>query len=438
MSNNGSEIKAKFFDHKHMRIFGPLPRFRLYTTPGSYLNIARDTLLVRSDRGNDLLRFVESVRDRTGLPFALCMPQARVGIFLAVRALISPGQKVILSPYTIHDVINMVICAGGVPVFADIERETCNMNPREVERLIDRDTGAVLVTHLHGLTMEVEGIAKLCREKGLALIEDAAQAFGTRLHGQMVGTFGDAGIYSFGMYKNLNTFYGGMVVTRHEDLQRRLSAELSGFPLQELSVYLKKVAEALMADLATYPPFFRGFTFRLFRFGYLHDIEFLNKRIRVEDNPQLRRGVPENYLRRMRSMQARIGLCGLCRVDEDIQARISFAHMYHEGLNDLNDLILPPFRVDGSHTYTYYAIQFKDRHALVRHLMRKGCDLAVQHLKNCADLPCFEAFNRDCPNARATANETILLPTYPRYSRADVERNIRAIREFFGCTGVSS
>ena len=421
-----------------MRIPGPLPRFRIYTTPGSYLKVAWDTLLIRSGRGDDVVHFQEAVKERTGIPFALCMPQARVGIFLAVRALISAGQKVVLSPYTIHEVINMVICAGGVPVFADVERESCNLNCRQVEELIDADTGAVLVTHLHGLAMDVRRLAEVCREKKIALIEDAAQAFGARLHGQSVGTYGDAGIYSFGMYKNLNTFYGGMVVTRHEQLFHRLSTELASFPPQELSASLKKVTHGFLTDLATYPPLFRSLTFRLFRFGYLHDIEVLNKQVRVEDNPQMKRVVPESYLCRMRPMQARVGLRGISRVDQDTQVRIAFARVYHEGLRDLDQLTLPPFLENGSHIYTYYPIQFADRHALVRYLMKEGCDLAVQHLKNCADLPCFKEFHRDCPNARATANETILLPTYPRYSPEDVKRNIRAIQAFFGLKGAAS
>ena len=59
-------------------------------------------------------------------------------------------------------------------------------------------------------------------------------------------------------------------------------------------------------------------------------------------------------------------------------------------------------------------------------------DMGAQHLHNCADLECFSEFHRDCPNARRTARSVILLPTYPRYSRLDVERNIASIRRYFG------
>ena len=95
-------------------------------------------------------------------------------------------------------------------------------------------------------------------------------------------------------------------------------------------------------------------------------------------------------------------------------------------------VLLPPWRDDGSHIYIQYPIQYPDRKALVKHMMRLGCNVAVQHMRNCAEVECFSQFRRECPNARATANAVIVLPTYPKYGRLDVERNINAIRTFFG------
>ena len=147
---------------------GPLPRFRIYTTPRSYGRVLRDALLLQSRSGDAVERFRDEFAGFVGVPNALPLPRGRSGIYLALRALIEPGQKVVLSPYTIHEVVNMVICAGGVPVFADIERGTCNMNPNAARDLIDNETGAVLATHLHGLAMEVEALACHCRERGVA------------------------------------------------------------------------------------------------------------------------------------------------------------------------------------------------------------------------------------------------------------------------------
>ena len=338
----------------------------------------------------------------------------------------------ILSPYTIYDVVNMVICAGGVPVFADIDRATCNLNPESVKELLDLNTGAVLVTHLHGLTMDLQELAETCRQKRVPLIEDAAQALGARSGGQPVGTIGDAGIYSFGLYKNVNAFYGGMVVTKRKDLHDRLRAELEALPIQKLLPLLQRVGYGLMTELLTWPPFFRLLPFHVFRYAYLHDVESLNRRVREENDPQIKRALPPRYLRRMRPVQARLAVKALSRVDPDSAIRLGFARMYQEGLSDLPELLLPPFRQDGSHIYIQYPIQYPDRKALVKHMMRMGCDVMAQHMRNCADMECFGEFHRECPNARATANAVVVLPTYSKYARQDVERNIRAIRAFFG------
>jgi dTDP-4-amino-4,6-dideoxygalactose transaminase len=131
-------------------------------------------------------------------------------------------------------------------------------------------------------------------------------------------------------------------------------------------------------------------------------------------------------------MQARLALPQLGQVDLNSRARIRAAETYHEGLRDVPEILLPPLRTDFSHIYTYFPIQVDDRQALLRFLMRNRRDVAAQHLKNCADLPCFEEFRRDCPNARATAQAVVLLPTYPRYAPREVERNIEQIRRYFG------
>ncbi len=410
----------------------PLPRYRIYSRFRDYRAIASDVLTGRVGRGDGTRQLESAIERENDIAHALCVAKARVGIFVAVRALIEPGQKVVLSPYTISDVVNMVICAGGRPVFADLEPDTCNVDAADVERLIDGDTGAVMITHLHGLACDVERISEVCRQRGVPLVEDAAQAFGTRVAGRRVGTFGDAGIYSFGQYKNLNAFFGGMIVTPDPDLAGKLRAEIDGFLNQEISYYLAKVAAGVASDLATWPPLFKSLTYRLFRYGYLNDVALLNSQVTVDIDPQMKSDLPESYLRRMTPMQARIVLGQLPDVDDHIRARIAYAKLYHEGLSDIKELGLPPLRTDFSHTYTYFPVQADDRDKLLRHLMREKRDMAAQHLHNCADLPCFSEFYRDCPNARRTARSVILLPTYPRYSKADVERNIGSIRRYFG------
>jgi perosamine synthetase len=409
----------------------PRSRQRFYGRSTNYVGVARDALLRRIESGDDVARVEGDLAAQLGVRNAVLMPQARVGIFLVLRALTRTKKRVVLSPYTIHDVINMVLCAGAEPVFADIDRATCNIDTRQIEQLVDGQTGAVMVTHLHGLACDIDGAARVCCERGVPLVEDTSQAFGARVGGRRLGTFGRAGIFSFGMAKNVNCLYGGAVVTDDDALAGELRDELAALPYFDASVLLRRAAFCLAGDLLTWPPIFKAATFWAFRYGYLHGIEALNKRVRGEDAPKIKTEIPEGYLRRITPMQARLLAPQLAEADRLAEIRLGYARLYDAGLADVPEVLAPPQRSDGSHIYLNYAIQVADRHALLRYLMTHGRDLTVQHMGNNADYACYAAWRRDCPAARATANQVLLLPTYPGYGEGEVHRNVQLIRRYF-------
>ena len=394
--------------------------------------IAMDSITGRSDHGPACSELEQQISAFIGTPFAICMARARTAIYFAVRQLLDVRPKrVILSPYTTSDVVNMVVCAGGTPVFADLEEGTCNISVERVAALLDDSIGAVLVTHLHGLACPIDDLVRICRARGVPVIEDAAQAFGTRIDGRSVGSFGDVGVLSFGTYKNLTTFFGGALVTSDAALQQAIRDQVEVLPAQNMGHFLREAMNGLATDMVTFPLLFRAVTFWLFRFALLHDIELLNSRVSFDVNPNLLSQFPEAYLVRMRPLQARLALAKLGSVDEHIDVRIEQARRYHEGLSDIPEIGLPPLRTDRSHTYSYFPIQVEDRERFVKHMVRSGRDVAVQHLKNCADMECFAGFQSDCPVARRTANEIVLLPTYPGYTQKEVERTIDVARSYF-------
>jgi len=413
-------------------MFGaPQPRFRIYTQPASYSGVLGEVLAGPAAEESSFEQLEQEISRRTGAKYAVCIPTARTGIYLTLAALIKPGQKVLLSPLTIVDVINMVICAGGVPVFLDLEANTCNLAAAEVERHIDQDTGAVLVTHLHGLVCDIERIRIACERVRVPLIEDAAQSFSAQAGGRWTGTFGRAGIFSFGMYKIVNAFYGGMIVTNDPDLHRRLRKRMGEFPFMTRGMLLHKALFALATDLSTLPLPFSLFTYWFFRYGYLQGIEAIQDLVTVDRHPARKESMPASLLCRMWSSQARLILKQLNGVEANNQSRLRAAQRYDAGLRDIPELILPPLRTDGSHLYTYYAIRCPDRHRLMRYGLKRRRDWVVSHYHNCASLQIFKDFFRSCPQAEATANELLYLPSYPRYSNGEIDKNIEVIREFF-------
>lgn len=409
----------------------PSPRFRLYTDAGRYLAAFAELAAGRVQRRPESVAELERrLALETGSRFVLCTSTARTAIYLTLAAVIKPGQKVLLSPLTIVDVVNMVLCAGGRPVFLDVEENTCNVDAAEVERNIDGDTGAVLVTHLHGLACDVERIKAACDRRGVPLIEDAAQAFSTKVGGRPAGTFGTAGIYSFGLYKNVNAFYGGAIATSDEGLHRALQERVRGLPPTEIGHLYKRILFGLATDVATSPIPFSLFTYWLFRYGQLNGISAITDMVTVDRYPRRFEEMPERLLRRMTPLQARLIAGQLGRVEAHNRARIEAAKRYHEGLSGLPGVVLPPLRTDGSHIYTYYPIRVPDRIALNRFALRRRRDFVLSHYHNCASLAIFKEHFRDCPRAQRTSEQLIYLPTYPGYPGPELEKNIQAVRDF--------
>ncbi|MGH6742003.1 MAG: DegT/DnrJ/EryC1/StrS family aminotransferase, partial [Bradyrhizobium sp.] len=118
-------------------------------------------------------------------------------------------------------------------------------------------------------------------------------------------------------------------------------------------------------------------------------------------------------------------------LDRHTAARVEAATLYHAGLGDLKDLIVAPLHTDQSHIYGYYPIQYADRKELVAYAMSHGRDITMSYHRNCASLPCFREFARACPNAQATADSLIYLPTYPRYGETEIAKTIAVIRSYF-------
>ncbi len=407
-----------------------LPRFRFYGSPWNYGSVIAGE--IRSRRGHEktIMRLEHEVAQFLGKSHAVALPQARLGVYLTTRALVRQGRdEVILAPYTIHDVVNMVLAGGGRPVFVDVERETCNIDPAAIPGALTDRTAFVLVTHLHGLACDMGRIEAAVAPSGVPIIEDAAQALGATHDGRRVGGIGVAGVLSFGRAKNVNAFFGGAAVSSDADLVDRMRADLAAFPPIGRAKLARRIVMCAAADVATMPPVFRGLTFPVLRAGIRSGQTGLSELVQTERDPQLRAELPEGYARQLRPSQARTVAHQLGYVDRKAAERLATARIYHEGLRGIEGLLLPPWREDGSHAYMQFPVQVADRQGLVRELALRGFDVPVQHLRNTADLPIFAPYAVDCPIARSVAESLVLLPTYPGYPVEAARALVAGIRD---------
>ncbi|MHA1892356.1 MAG: DegT/DnrJ/EryC1/StrS family aminotransferase [Promethearchaeota archaeon] len=163
--------------------------------------------------------FEKQFAEWIGAKHAIFVNSGTAALFCALRAAnVGPGDEVIIPPFTFMATASCVLHNNAIPVFADIETVTYNMDPNDAIKKITDKTKAIIPVHLAGMPQDIGPLRDVCEEKGIFLLEDACQSHGAKYNGKMVGTIGDAGCFSFFPSKNMTTGEGGMIVTDNEEL----------------------------------------------------------------------------------------------------------------------------------------------------------------------------------------------------------------------------
>lgn len=164
----------------------------------------------------------DMMKTYTGRPYVVACTSGSAAVHLGlIAAGIGPGDEVIVTPNTDSGSVLGIIEEGAVPVFCDVDW-TLQPTAKTVAARITERTRAVEVIHLAGNPAPVDEIVELCRAKGIAVVEDCAQSWGTKLHGRPVGSFGTTGCFSTNDYKHISTGDGGFVALSDEALYRRI------------------------------------------------------------------------------------------------------------------------------------------------------------------------------------------------------------------------
>src|SRR2546421_3965330 len=168
--------------------------------------------------GPEVKMLEKEIADYCGCKYGIGVASGTDALILGLRACgVGPGDEVIVPPFTFIATADTVSALGAKPVFADIEPDTFNLDPKDIEPRITPRTKAIVPVHLYGQSADMDPIVAIARQHGLVVIEDGCQAHGAEYNGRRVGSLGDMACFSFYPGKNLGAAgEGGMVVTGND------------------------------------------------------------------------------------------------------------------------------------------------------------------------------------------------------------------------------
>jgi perosamine synthetase len=173
-------------------------------------------------QGPTVRAFEEAFAREVGRKHGIAVANGSVALHVALLAYgIASGHEVLLPPLTFFASASTVMMCGAKPVFVDVDRSSYNIDPTRVESAITDKTKAIMAVHLYGQTAEMDPILEAARDRGISVIEDAAQGHGAEYHGKKAGNLGDTACFSFYPTKNMTTGEGGMIVTDDREVSER-------------------------------------------------------------------------------------------------------------------------------------------------------------------------------------------------------------------------
>ncbi|NUQ03258.1 MAG: DegT/DnrJ/EryC1/StrS family aminotransferase [Anaerolineae bacterium] len=341
--------------------------------------------------GPKTAEFEQRFAEYVAAPHAVSVNSATAALHLALLVADVEGGEVITTPLTFVSTNHAILYNRATPVFADVEADTLNIDPDDIERKITRNTRALLVVHYGGHPCDLDRIHDLARQHNLIVIEDAAHAAGARYHDQPIGALSPMTCFSFHPVKNLATGDGGMITLQNEEWDARLRR------VRWVGINRDTWVRAA-GDAAQY--------------AWQYDVEELGYKYHSND------------------IMSAIALVQLSRLNETNARRRAISARYDEGLRGLDWLQLPVERPGVFSSRHNYVVRCAFRDDLSSWLRQHRVATGMHYIPNHLHAMYREYVREPLPVVEREWLRLLTLPLYPGLSDQDADYIIQVIRAF--------
>ena len=351
---------------------------------------------LRSDwitTGPKINEFEQAFTKYVGCKHAVAVCNGTAALDIAVASLgLKKGSEIITTPFTFVATANAIIYNGCVPVFADIKKNTYNIDPAEIKKKITTKTKAIIVVDYAGQPCNYDEIIEIAGKNNLYVIEDAAHSLGAEYKGKKTGNLVDLAIFSFHPVKHVTTGEGGMITTNNDELAAKLRILRNHGIDKNVLKQSKSVGT------------------------WHYDMKMLGR----------------NY--RMTDFQAALGISQLKRLDSFIKKRQELVNFYNSELKK-NEITTPFVSKDAKHAWHLYTILLDmkiDREKVFLRMREKNIGVNVHYIPIYRHTYYMQNFNfpdKDFPNTEEIYSRILTLPLFPKMSLEDCKRVVNALKE---------
>lgn len=357
---------------------------------------------------------------------AISFNSGRTSLMAILKSLgIENGDEIAIQAYTCVAVPDAILWSGYKPIFIDIDENNFNLDPKDLEKKITKNTKAVVIQHTFGIPAPIKELIEIAKKHKLFIIEDCAHATGIKYENKYLGKFSDAAFFSFGRDKMISSIYGGMVITQNNILAekiRKYQNELE-FPSKKWIIEQLFYNPLIFIIVQTY-----GF----FNFGKI--IHFLCKKLKLLSKAvaeiEKKGGKPKYFPKKMPASLAKLALSQFERLNSFNTKRLDFTKYYQEQLKNL------PVK---NHLFNYpllrFTIRTNERDKIKLFAKKFGIYLDTWYDQPVA--PKGTDFNaigykiNSCKVAEKISKESLNLPVNPNLSKNEIKKVVDVLKKYY-------
>lgn len=361
--------------------------------------------------------------------YVLNINMARIGLYFILKLIVKKKNIILMSPFTIFDMINKILSTGAKPKFIDTYKYQPHISFNEIKKNYNSHVIAILVTHYHTCHPEIDKIKNFCNKKKIYLIEDCAIAFGGKFKKNYIGFYGDFSIFSFGLYKFISTPLGGFVKVKakknfYKLLQLQSKNKINFILLSFFSI------KGYLIKLIINNHFLKWLLKKFIKIGIIFNFKLIEKIINNDPNPRKNIKVSKNLISLPSKFQIFQAYRQLKYLDKDRYIRMKNAMLYSKNIK--NKKIIKPIINFEKDPIANYPIICKNKESLYKFLIIRDYDVSNHYYRDCSKIKEFKIYNskKTLKNIDFYCKNVLCLPVYPGLSYSYIKKLSDEINNF--------
>lgn len=346
--------------------------------------------------------------------------KGRTALYIILKYLFKTTKKkqVIMSPFTIFDLVNIVIAAGTKPLFIDHKKNSFEMDYDKIKNIIKKNKNilAIICTHYCLNSENFLKLKSLCKNKNIKIIQDCAIAASSQYKNKSLANFSDYSFFSFNLFKFIPALTGGAIVSSDKKMMHFANKEQKNFKQFSFFDLIFIQLKSNIIKILTSKFIYSFVIFHIFRFGELYNLKWIIKFTKNDPYPFLRKKLFDFEKKKLNQNQ-------LLTIEKNFLDTQKLRNIREKNYKYLMKLIksnkvklFKPNKLS-THSYINFPLLVNNKKEFRNYLFKNNYDSSKYFYRNCNELKIFKKYKQDCKNIEVFVKQLIFLPIHHRVSK---------------------